>query len=74
VDEEGGETAPGRSGQASQVKRPAPRPFPAIDPEPAHRYARPTARRAGMALAALAVAAGAVVLGTRLAQAPAHAP
>ena len=40
MDEEGGETAPGRSGQASQVNRPAPRPFPAIDPEPAHRYAR----------------------------------
>jgi hypothetical protein len=74
VDQEGGKTAPGRSGQASQVKRPAPRPFPAIDPEPAHRYTWRTARRAGMALAALAVAAGAVVLGTRLAQAPVPAP
>jgi hypothetical protein len=74
VDEEGGEMAPGRTGQASQVSRPAPRPFPAIDPEPAHRYTWRTARRAGIALAALTVAVGAVVLGTRLAQTRAPAP
>ncbi len=74
MDEEGTETAPARTGQASQVHRPAPRPFPAVDPEPAHRYTWRTARPAAMTLAALAVATGAVVLGTRLAQAPAPAP
>ena len=74
MDEEGGETAPGRSSQASQVKRPAPRPFPAIDPEPAHRYTWRTARRAGMALATVAVATGAVVIGARIAQTRAPAP
>lgn len=68
----GGATGPGRAGRASPETRPAPRPFPAIDPEPAHRYTWRTARQAGIVLAALAVAAGAVVIGTR--SAPTRAP
>jgi hypothetical protein len=65
---------PGRPGQAGQVARPASRPFPAIDPEPAHRYTRRAALHAGIALAALAMAAGTAAIGTRIAQSGSPAP
>src|SRR5439155_883401 len=49
----------------------APRPFPAIDPEPASRYTWRTARRAGIALAAACAVAVAAWAGVRLTGKPA---
>jgi hypothetical protein len=49
----------------------APRPFPAIDPEPASRYTWRTARRAGVALAAACAVAAAAWAGVRLTGKPA---
>jgi hypothetical protein len=49
------------------------RPFPAIDPEPEHRYSRRTAARAAIACAAACAAAAAAFAGVRLAGAE-HPP
>lgn len=45
------------------------RPFPAIDPEPEHRYSRRTAARAAIACVAACAVAAAVLAGVRLADA-----
>jgi hypothetical protein len=56
------------------------RPFPAIDPEPEHRFSWRTAARGAIALVAACAVAGAVLLGVRLARSspaashPASAP
>jgi hypothetical protein len=57
--------------EQGEATKPAPRPFPAIDPEPDHRYTWRTLLHAGIALAvACAVLAG-VFFGVRLAGSPA---